>query len=918
MNETVAGIISAIEQGRTDVLRCAITTLENYQDGGDDSQLDMKLDEVLNALLTSDGTLLHMAAKSGQVDITRTLLAAGADPGVHNKDGQTPLDVAADDKIKQVFNEQLLQAVAVSDIGSVCQLIAAGVDVNMLDTGHSKNTPLHWAASYGSKDVIQCLVKRGAKVNVVNGSGATPLHDAIVRGNLEVIEELLLCGADIKLAGTEGKYKGITAYALSENREDILQLMDKCKEPILSNGYVKQTEQGANELNEISKPDSTPLKSPIQNGPLNQKVMNTAINRMISGDNSSVTSPGLSLSSSVTNVSVVTDSRLHLLWPQPAKLLQHQGDPFKPSSVLPIYINDALNKDLTSEIFDVWLQNEHHLQHLNLSFHIETYSGDLPQQQTQILCQINKQLFLQSESYRLTVNKHILRLDASDIAGLHYGITTLIQLLRLCQEDGIPPLHIHDHPSVHCRGVLLDMSKGRVPLEISIRHLIQNLAFLKINQLQLYMRFQVPQDPEVKWQFSYTRSTLLQLERYAKSFGVSLVPVIDVLPGVVFEDLPEIYSSFDQYISCFVSTRILAIGPRLSSFLMDLSSAGDIICDDTKRILPVPARCTVQLCAYMFHDATAALVHFPLNTVLAEYGFQANYDFASHCQKYDENGVPFCLVPGTAAWNSFAGCPEAAVSNIYNAVQAAVTSGAVGVTVSHWSGIGHVTHYPMSLTGIITAAGLCWNSQISLDFIHANLPDLLNVHILEDDGNITGQVILELGRAETYILRCSRNQDGSDNSKLPAEKGTTLFQLLSHPDDVSLEHLTPEIFQKSMRHIRKCQSELEKSKMHCPDGDIILLELKMTVDFMLTACKIGRALIHAGKNPEPIGYKVINPGIANLIATKRTDLANRLLSQIEVYRNVWLHRSLPQGLNESLQTFSSLLSQLIPEGTSNK
>jgi len=39
--------------------------------------------------------------------------------------------------------------------------------------------------------------------------------------------------------------------------------------------------------------------------------------------------------------------------------------------------------------------------------------------------------------------------------------------------------------------------------------------------------------------------------------------------------------------------------------------------------------------------------------------------------------------------------------------------------------------------------------------------------------------------------------------------------------------------------------------------------------------RIGRALIHAGKNPEPIGYKVINPGIANLIATKRTDLANR-------------------------------------------
>ena len=63
---------------------------------------------------------------------------------------------------------------------------------------------------------------------------------------------------------------------------------------------------------------------------------------------------------------------------------------------------------------------------------------------------------------------------------------------------------------------------------------------------------------------------------------------------------------------------------------------------------------------------------------------------------------------------SLAGCPEAAVSNINNAIQAAVSSGAVGVTVSHWSGIGHVTHYPMSLTGILILAGLSWNSQISL------------------------------------------------------------------------------------------------------------------------------------------------------------------------------------------------------------
>ena len=82
----------------------------------------------------------------------------------------------------------------------------------------------------------------------------------------------------------------------------------------------------------------------------------------------------------------------------------------------------------------------------------------------------------------------------------------------------------------------------------------------------------------------------------------------------------NVFNAFGSQWEC--RCRILAVGPRLSSFLMDLSDSGDIISDDTRRILPVPSNTTLQLCAYMFHDAAPALAHFPLNTVLAEYGFQ--------------------------------------------------------------------------------------------------------------------------------------------------------------------------------------------------------------------------------------------------------------------------------------------------------
>ena len=61
---------------------------------------------------------------------------------------------------------------------------------------------------------------------------------------------------------------------------------------------------------------------------------------------------------------------------------------------------------------------------------------------------------------------------------------------------------------------------------------------------------------------------------------------------------------------------------------------------------------------------------------------------------------------------SIAGCPEAALSNIHNAVQSAVAHNALGMLVSHWSGVSHVTPFSMFWPAIVTAAGVAWNAAI--------------------------------------------------------------------------------------------------------------------------------------------------------------------------------------------------------------
>lgn len=60
---------------------------------------------------------------------------------------------------------------------------------------------------------------------------------------------------------------------------------------------------------------------------------------------------------------------------------------------------------------------------------------------------------------------------------------------------------------------------------------------------------------------------------------------------------------------------------------------------------------------------------------------------------------------------SLAGCPEAALGNIYGAVKAASSQGALGAVVCDWTGKGHLTHQPFAWPGFLMGAGLAWNTE---------------------------------------------------------------------------------------------------------------------------------------------------------------------------------------------------------------
>jgi hexosaminidase len=90
-----------------------------------------------------------------------------------------------------------------------------------------------------------------------------------------------------------------------------------------------------------------------------------------------------------------------------------------------------------------------------------------------------------AEGYRLTIEPGAVHVVGGDDAGLFYGTCTLIQLLQT-RGGTLPALRIDDAPELAVRGVLLNVSRDKVPTRATLEGLIDLLAGWKINQVQLY------------------------------------------------------------------------------------------------------------------------------------------------------------------------------------------------------------------------------------------------------------------------------------------------------------------------------------------------------------------------------------------------------------------------------------------------
>ncbi|KAK2766808.1 hypothetical protein FQN54_006122 [Arachnomyces sp. PD_36] len=193
---------------------------------------------------TTDGdeyTPLHFAAREGQPEMVRFLLEEGAQVDSRCSNGSTPLILSSSEGQYEATKALIERGASIEEengdlqpaihvalrrkhLNIVQLLLDSGAPIDSPGT-EKRWTPLHHAAHLGLVDMIDMLLERGARTDVLDSTGCLALHRAAHSRQIESLQLLIKRGAVIDGKSTCGR-TALTHALQSEKPEVVQTLLD--------------------------------------------------------------------------------------------------------------------------------------------------------------------------------------------------------------------------------------------------------------------------------------------------------------------------------------------------------------------------------------------------------------------------------------------------------------------------------------------------------------------------------------------------------------------------------------------------------------------------------------------------------------------------------------------------------------------
>ncbi|HZQ86240.1 MAG TPA: family 20 glycosylhydrolase [Acidimicrobiales bacterium] len=525
---------------------------------------------------------------------------------------------------------------------------------------------------------------------------------------------------------------------------------------------------------------------------------------------------------------------------------------------------------------------------------------------------------LPAQGYRLRVRPSgDCDVDAADDAGAFYAEATLAQLARV-HGGCLPVGEVEDWPDLPVRGVMLDVSRDKVPTMATLEAMVDRLASWKVNQLQLYMEhtFAYAAHAEV-WRSAspFTPDELRSLDAYCRTRHVELVPNQNCLGHFerwlrhpAYRGLALCPEGFEQYGRWRAPTTLDPANP--AAFALVRSLLGELLPNFSsgrvhvgldepfelgwdrfedylswvRRLRALPELDGREM--LMWGDLAGArpesLGALPDGVTVCEWWYDAGWSWAARGDVYRRAGRPWWACPGTSSWLTLLGRWDNAIADIDEAVDGALASGAAGMLVTDWGDQGHLQYLPVSEPGLAWAAAQAWCRAANQGL---DLAAALDAHCFSDAAGVLGAVLRQVGNAYLEIAPQFPNL-------------STLALHLYFPEmDVGrglTEGITAAQVEAADAALAGGAARLAAARPAREDGGLVVDELTTAIELVRLLCR--DALLRLDGDGS----------LASVAAPRRVELAEALAAVTARHRELWLARNREGGLDDSVAWLAAL------------
>jgi hexosaminidase len=525
---------------------------------------------------------------------------------------------------------------------------------------------------------------------------------------------------------------------------------------------------------------------------------------------------------------------------------------------------------------------------------------------------------LPPQGYTLTIGDDGVALVGGDEAGCFYGRATVAQLARL-HNGGLPIGMIRDHPDLAIRGVMLDVSRDKVPTMDTLYALVDRLASWKVNQVQLYSEhtFAYRNHPEVHANASpFTPDEIRALDTFCRARHVELVPNQNCLGHMNrwlehprYHGLALAPDGFvDPYGLAHEAMTLdpakpgsLALVRELLGELLPLFSSRrvNIGLDETwelpperldeyfawiatLRSLPELDGHEVIIWGDMFSGDPALVAKVPDGVTVCEWGYDADYPFDERLARFAAAGLPFWVAPGTSSWLSIGGRLTNAVENCRNAAEAALDRGGAGFLNTDWGDRGHLQQGPVSDPGFAHGAAVSWCLASNRDL---DLAAALSTHAFDDPTGGIAAALIAIGDAHRAVTPQIPNH-------------SILAMHLYFPQIRVGRGITRGITDGELdtvaHRLAGARADVARAQPERNDRALLVDEVLWTIDVLELLTDDARA-------------RLIGDGTLGSVGQpQRDDFARRLAALTDQHRALWLARNRPGGLVDSVAWLDNL------------